>query len=43
MVMIKLTPDFKEFLQLVNSEKIEYLLLGGYAQSTGNPHAAVWN
>lgn len=31
MEMIKLTPDFKEFLQLLNSEKIEYLLIGGYA------------
>ena len=26
-----LPPDFKEFLQLLNSEKIEYLLVGGYA------------
>lgn len=31
MATIKLTPDFKEFLQLLNSEKIEYLLIGGYA------------
>src|SRR5439155_14130868 len=31
MAMIKLTQDFKEFLQLLNSEKIEYLLIGGYA------------
>ncbi len=29
--MIKLTQDFKEFLNLLNSEKIEYLLIGGYA------------
>ena len=26
-----LNQDFKEFLQLLNSEKIEYLLIGGYA------------
>ena len=26
-----LPPDFKEFIQYINSEKIEYLLVGGYA------------
>jgi len=31
MAMQRLTQDFKEFLQLLNSEKIEYLLIGGYA------------
>jgi len=31
MATIKLTQDFKEFLQLLDSEKIEYLLIGGYA------------
>lgn len=31
MATIKLTPDFREFLQLLNSEKIDYLLVGGYA------------
>ena len=31
MATILLPPDFKEFLQLLNSEKIEYLLVGGYA------------
>ena len=31
MVTVKLTSDFKEFLSLLNSEKIEYLLIGGYA------------
>jgi hypothetical protein len=31
MATIKLTQDFKEFLNLLNSEKIEYLLIGGYA------------
>jgi predicted nucleotidyltransferase len=28
-----LAPDFKEFLSLLNSEKVEYLLVGGYAVS----------
>jgi predicted nucleotidyltransferase len=31
MATIRLTPEFKEFLKLLNSEKIEYLLIGGYA------------
>ena len=31
MVTIKLPPDFKEFLRLLNSNKVEYLLIGGYA------------
>lgn len=31
MATIKLTRDFKEFLQLLNSERIEYPLIGGYA------------
>ncbi len=31
MATIKLTQDFKEFLNLLNSEQIEYLLIGGYA------------
>ena len=31
MAKIKLTQDFKEFLSLLNSERIEYLLIGGYA------------
>jgi predicted nucleotidyltransferase len=29
----QLPPDFKEFLQLLNSEGVEYLLVGGYAVS----------
>jgi hypothetical protein len=29
--MIRLPPDFKEFLKLLNSEKVEYLLVGGYS------------
>ena len=29
--MIRLPPDFKEFLQLLNSHQVEYLLIGGYA------------
>ncbi|MFM7319200.1 MAG: nucleotidyltransferase domain-containing protein, partial [bacterium] len=31
MAMIQLPPDFKEFLQLLNSCEVEYLLDGGYA------------
>ncbi len=29
--MIRLPQDFKEFLQLLNSKNIEYLVIGGYA------------
>jgi len=29
--MIRFPPDFKEFLQLLNSHEVEYLLIGGYA------------
>ena len=29
--MIHLPKDFKEFLQLLHSKKIEYLIIGGYA------------
>ena len=29
--MITLPPDFKEFLQLLNDHKVDYLLVGGYA------------
>jgi len=29
--MLKLTQDFSEFLKLLNSEQIEYLVIGGYA------------
>src|SRR5436190_19447261 len=31
MATIRLTQDFREFLNLLNSAKIEYLLIGGYA------------
>lgn len=31
MATIQLPPDFKEFLRLLNSEQVEYLLVGGYA------------
>jgi hypothetical protein len=27
----RLPPDFREFIQFINSEKVEYLLVGGYA------------
>gem|GEM_PF-2840794 len=30
-VMIRLPPDFREFLRLLNSHRVEYLLIGGYA------------
>ena len=29
--MMKLPPDFREFLRLLNDHKVEYLLIGGYA------------
>mgnify|MGYP001221539205 CR=1 FL=1 len=29
--MITLHPDFKDFIQLLNSYQVEYLLIGGYA------------
>ena len=31
MATIHLPPDFKDFLQLLNSHRVEYLLIGGYA------------
>ena len=31
MATIQLPPDFKEFLKLLNSNKVEYLVVGGYA------------
>ncbi len=31
MGMIRLSPDFKEFLKLLNENKVRYLLIGGYA------------
>ena len=31
MTTIRLPPDFKEFLKLLDSEKVEYLIVGGYA------------
>lgn len=31
MATIHLPPDFKEFLRLLNSNQVEYLLIGGYA------------
>lgn len=29
--MMRVAPDFKEFLRLLNSHHVEYLLIGGYA------------
>jgi len=38
--MIHLPHDFKEFLQLLNSKKVEYLIIGGYAVALyGYPRA----
>jgi len=31
MGMIRLSPDFKEFLKLLNENNVRYLLVGGYA------------
>ncbi len=31
MATIRLPPDFKEFLRLLNAHRVEYLLIGGYA------------
>lgn len=31
MATVNLLPDFKEFLRLLNSHGVEYLLIGGYA------------
>src|SRR3954454_24322715 len=31
MATIRLPPDFREFLQLLNAHQVEYLLVGGYA------------
>jgi len=31
MATIRLPPDFKEFLKLLNVHQVEYLLIGGYA------------
>jgi hypothetical protein len=40
MATIRLPPDFKEFLQLLNFHKVEYLLVGGYAVGyNGYPRA----
>ena len=40
MEKLPLPPDFKDFLQLLNSEKVEYLLVGGYAVGNyGYPRA----
>ncbi len=40
MDMIRLPQDFREFLQLLNSHKVEYLLIGGYAVGChGHPRA----
>ncbi len=47
--MIHLPKDFKELLQLLNSKKVEYLVLGGYAvafygypRATGDTDIRIW-
>ena len=40
--MIRLPSDFKEFLQLLNDHRVDYLLVGGYAVGYhGYPRATV--
>ena len=42
MVTTRLPIDFKEFLQLLNAHKVEYLLVGGYAVGFhGYPRATI--
>ena len=42
MATIRLPPDFKEFLKLLNANEIEYLVIGGYAVGYhGYPRATV--
>lgn len=36
--MVSLFPDFKEFLKLLNSSKVRYLLIGGYAVNFHGHH-----
>lgn len=36
--MVNLFPDFKEFLRLLNSSKVRYLLIGGYAVNFHGHH-----
>ncbi|MBN1147652.1 MAG: hypothetical protein JXA78_10385 [Anaerolineales bacterium] len=42
MATIHLPPDFKEFLQLLSANQVEYLLIGGYAVGYhGYPRATI--
>ena len=42
MATIRLPPDFKEFLRLLNANRVEYLVVGGYAVGLhGYPRATV--
>ena len=36
--MVNLFPDFKEFLKLLNSSRVRYLLIGGYAVNFHGHH-----
>jgi hypothetical protein len=39
--MVNLFPDFKEFLKFLNSSRVRYLLIGGYAVNFHGHHRAV--
>ncbi len=39
MATIQLPPDFKESFKLLNSNKVEYPVVGGYAVNYGYPRA----
>jgi hypothetical protein len=41
MATIRLPPDFKEFLQLLNAHHVEYLLIGSYSLAPGTEGAVV--
>lgn len=42
MATTRLSPDFKEFLQSLNSHRVEYLVVGGYAVGYhGYPRATI--
>lgn len=44
MATIQLPPDFKEFLKLLNSSNVEYLVVGGYAVNYyGDRFAKTWD
>lgn len=36
MAIVRLPPDFKEFLQLLNAHQVDYLLIGGYKETSSD-------